>query len=267
MSLRAAWITDIHLDFVEDDEISRFLDTILQADPDVVFLTGDIGVAESVGGLLDRMDRVLARPIYFVLGNHDFYGNAIDSVRSEIAAISRASEHLFWMNQEMVVSLTPDTALVGHDSWPDGRLGQYATSPFELNDFYLIRDFIDANQSVRLETMQRLADEAAEHIARVLPLALKSHREVIVITHVPPFREASWYEGRISDDQSLPFFSCKSVGEVLVKVSQDQPQAMVRVLCGHTHGEGTCQVRPSLHVHTGGAIYGQPAIHSIQEIR
>lgn len=33
--------------------------------------------------------------------------------------------------------------------------------------------------------------------------------------HVPPFREASWHQGRISDDDWLPHFTCKAVGDVL----------------------------------------------------
>jgi hypothetical protein len=79
-----------------------------------------------------------------------------------------------------------------------------------------------------------------------------------VLTHVPPFREACWYEGRISDDNWLPYFTCKAMGDVLTRVMRERPQKRMTVLCGHTHGAGEADILPNLHVRTGGAEYGRP---------
>ena len=56
--------------------------------------------------------------------------------------------------------------------------------------------------------------------------------------HVPPFREACWHQGRISDDLWRPPFSCKAVGEALVEAMEAHPGREMTVLCGHTHGAG-----------------------------
>ena len=265
--MRAAWLTDIHLNFLEDEEIDRFLESVRQADADVVLLGGDIGEADSLLRFLQRIESALSKPIYFVLGNHDHYGGSIESVRSETRSFTQGSGHLVWLNTESVVSLTPRTALIGHDSWPDGRLGDYAGSSVELNDFYLIEELIGCSKADRLERMQTLGDEAASHFRPVLPEALRDHDEIIALTHVPPFREAAWHEGQISADDWLPFFACGSVGEILVATMRDSPSAQLTVLCGHTHGSGTCDILPNLKVLTGGASYGDPEIQAILELQ
>ena len=77
---------------------------------------------------------------------------------------------------------------------------------------------------------------------------------------MPPFREACIYEGKISNDDWLPHFSCKAVGDVLRDIMSQHPQRNLTVLCGHTHGSGTADILPNLRVHTGAAVYGEPAI-------
>ena len=264
--MKAVWITDIHLNFVEGDGIPRFLSLIVRKNPDIVLFTGDIGEADSVSGYLTRLEQASEGPIYFVLGNHDFYGSSVASVRAKISSLVHASAHLHWMNEEGVVPLTSRTALIGHDSWPDGRLGDYAHTDVELNDFYLIEEVTSVDRSERLSAMQALADEAADHLGKTLSAALEDHPNVIAITHVPPFQEASWHDGQPSNDDFLPFFSCLAVGESFVEVMQQHPSECLTVLCGHTHGEGTCQILPNLTVHTGCATYGRPAIVDILDI-
>ena len=89
---------------------------------------------------------------------------------------------------------------------------------------------------------------------------------MIVATHVPPFREAAWYQGRPSADDYLPFFSCKAVGDVLLDVAQSHPKCDMLVLCGHTHGSGELQVLENLRVVTGAAEYGRPEIQRVIDV-
>jgi hypothetical protein len=90
-------------------------------------------------------------------------------------------------------------------------------------------------------------------------------RRVIVLTHVPPYAEATWHEGRQSNGQWLPHFSCKATGDVLLAAADAYPKGELLVLCGHTHGAGEVQMRPNLRVITGGAVYGHPAVQQFIE--
>jgi hypothetical protein len=165
-----------------------------------------------------------------------------------------------------VVAVGDETGLFGHDGWADGRLGDYWGSTIELNDWWLIEDLAGLDQGLRLAKLQALAGEAADHFRAVLPGALARHQHLIALTHVPPFREACWYRGAISNDDWLPHFSCGAVGEVLAEAMRNAPERSMTVLCGHTHGAGEVQILPNLRVITGGAEYGRPVVDRVLEV-
>ena len=127
---RLAWVTDIHLNFLdEDDQISAFCGSIAAQRPDGLLVTGDIGEADSVGRYLKLLRDEVGCPIYFVLGNHDFYGSSIQKVREEMERLVSEEDGLYWMPRAGVISLSESTALVGHDSWSDGRFGDWDVEP------------------------------------------------------------------------------------------------------------------------------------------
>jgi predicted MPP superfamily phosphohydrolase len=172
-----AWATDVHLNFLTDHDLMAFCASVAELRPDALVLTGDIAEAPNLGRLLGRVASALERPIYFVLGNHDFYHGSI----AEVPALER------------------------------------------------------------------------------YPL-------VIVATHVPPFKEACWHEGKLSNDDWLPFFTCKSVGDVLLEAARGKPDHRLEVLCGHTHGAGVAELAPNLIVRTGGAEYGRPELQGVFDL-
>ncbi len=288
---RVAWLTDIHLNFVSYVDIVTFADTLLKQKPDVVLIGGDIGEADSVVDYLLELEKLLEKEIYFVLGNHDFYKGSIADVQARVSEASRNSQLLSWLPDAGVIKITPTVGLIGHGSWTDGRFGDYSRSDLLLNDHFLIKDFnnrllltdwdsrqffdpdaADASwflsesaKKQRLRTMQSLADEAAGHFQRVLPVALKSFNHVLVLSHVPPFKEACWYGGKISDDNWLPHMSCKAVGDVLYMEMKNHPEQQLTVLCGHTHGRGEAQILENLKAFTGGATYGRPQLQRLFE--
>jgi hypothetical protein len=79
---------------------------------------------------------------------------------------------------------------LGHDGWADGRPGDYAVSDVFLNDYLLIKELAGLDAEARLGRLHDLDDEAAAHFRAGLPAALSGFRRLIVLTHVPPFREA-----------------------------------------------------------------------------
>ena len=50
--MKAAWITDVHLNFLEDGDTDRFLDSLSETNPDIVLFTGDVGEADTAGSFL-----------------------------------------------------------------------------------------------------------------------------------------------------------------------------------------------------------------------
>lgn len=263
---RALWINDIHLDFLEDEDVDNFLSLVDGEKPDVVLLAGDISLANHIIDHLRRIERRIEAPVCFVLGNHDFYHGSIAGVRREVAQLDQNSEKLHWLNQTGVYELSETTAIVGHDGWGDARVGNFDTSLVELNDFFLIDELTGRDRAGLVQVLRELGDEAADHFRKVLPRALETHRDVVVVTHVPPFREATWYDGRVSNDDWAPFFCCQAGGDAIREVASAHPDGRVTVLCGHTHGEGDIKILPNLRVLTGGARYRAPQIQAVLEL-
>ncbi len=261
--MKVAWATDIHLNFLSKAQVDAFCDRLLDGSPDVVLLAGDIAEAHNLEALLGRLSDRLQRPIYFVLGNHDFYRSDITFVRERMVALTQGTPHLRWMPATGIVRLTDTWALVGHDGWGDGRLGDPLRSNVELSDWSLIQDFQHLCRSDRLKKLRALGDESATQLRPVLLEALERSPRVVVLTHVPPFREAAWHEGHPSDDDWLPWFSCKAMGDMLLDVMGAHPERHALVLCGHTHGAGEVSILPNLRVTTGGAAYGAPVVQEL----
>ncbi len=261
--MRLAWLTDIHLDFLDLPRRTRLHQEIRAAAPDGVVITGDIATAPTLPDRLGELADALPCPVWFVLGNHDFYRGSIASVR-RWAATPR--ESLTWLPTAGVVRLGPDTALIGHDGWGDARLGDFARTRVMLNDFLLIEDLAGMPKPTLGPKLAALGDEAAAHLADTAREALTWARHVIVAIHVPPFREACWHEGAISDDSWLPFFTCAAAGDALRAAMTAHPDARMTVLCGHTHSSGTADILPNLRVLTGAARYGAPAVQQVLEL-
>lgn len=257
---RVLWLTDIHLNFVRRHEREAFLESVAAARPSAVLLGGDISESHDVTRFLAQIDDALGCPIYFVLGNHDYYYSSITKVRAAVAGLCGERPHLSYLSQTGFVQLAPGVGLVGHDGWADARLGDYERSYVMMNDYKLIAELADCTKRDRWPKLQALGDEAAAHIARVLPAALDMFPLVYLLTHVPPFREACWHEGRLSDDEWAPHFTCKAVGDAILASLEARPDRRLIVLCGHTHGGGEVWPLPNVQVLTGGAVYGQPSI-------
>lgn len=263
---RLAWATDIHLDFVSFNGVVEFCYAVSQAACDALVITGDIGESDSVVGYLETLAARINLPIYFVLGNHDFYGGRIVEVRARVSELAAARQHLHYLPVAGVVPLNRTVALIGCDGWGDAQLGRGFHSRVELQDHYLIRDLAALPTMGRFARVRALGEEEAERVRELLPKALDEYQHVVFATHVPPFREACWHRGKISDDDWLPHFTCKAVGDALLEIMRKYRTRKLTVLCGHTHGAGVAQMLPNLVVYTGGAHYGMPALQDLMKI-
>lgn len=271
--MRVAWATDLHLNFVDETTADELCRRIVEARCEAVLIGGDTAEADDLRTWLRVLADRLDPPIYFVLGNHDYYGGSVEAVRALAGRTAADTDRLSWLPATGPVPLTPSTALVGHGGWGDARFGDFMGSEVILNDYLLIAELRSAGtaenwpreplagwerkEALQVE-LQALGDDAAATLGPSLRQALDRFPRVVVLTHVPPLREACWHEGRISTDDWLPGFSCKALGDLLLEAAAEFPDREMTVLCGHTHGGGECRPLPNLLVLTQGARYGRP---------
>ena len=112
---RALWVTDPHLEFLIDDAFTRaqFLEELRQEPADAILITGDNTNAANLKTELEGLAH-LDRPVYFILGNHDFYGGTItgsSDIAKKVAKDYR--ERLIYLDDTWIVRLTNTATLIG----------------------------------------------------------------------------------------------------------------------------------------------------------
>lgn len=278
--MKLAWLTDIHLDAVGFDDRMAFYKTIKEACVDAIMITGDIGESTSVEHFLTEISS-LDIQIYFVLGNHDYYKGSIPNTRN----IMFFNDEIMYLTHSVDGEYLENKAyLVGQDCWADGRNGNYAQSHVRLNDSKYIQELANARKIDEVEMfcdtgefklkyrhvlkkMQELADADASALEKqILSLTRSNAKKILIAMHVPPFAENAYYNGKMSDDNYLPFFSSKVTGDMLLRVCGAHPDIEFQGYCGHSHGKSVYQPLPNLIVKGGEAMYGHPQIQEIIEI-
>jgi predicted MPP superfamily phosphohydrolase len=265
--MKLVWLTDIHLNFLDGNARQKFYQGILQNNFNALLISGDIAEAPSLANILKEMAEKINKPLYFVLGNHDYYRGEINAIHGEMKKLTEAERLLYWLPASGMQVLDKNTILVGQDGWADGRLGDYQNSRVALNDSRMIADLFQEKilgKFQLLEKMQQLADADAMRLQNDLEETISQKpQKIIVLTHVPPFKEACFHKGEISGDDWLPYFSSKVIGDVLTAVAQQNPEIEFLVLCGHTHSEAKFQPISNLIVEVGRAEYYQPTIQKV----
>jgi 3',5'-cyclic-AMP phosphodiesterase len=261
--MRLGWLSDLHLNFLQEDQLQSFIQDLSSTHVDAWLISGDLAEAPTIVQYLQLLQENLGPPIYFVLGNHDFYRGSFARVHEEVDAFTKGHTNLHWLTTSQPASLSSGLTLIGDDAWGDARLGDPEGSQVVLNDFHLIQELTSLSKRERIAACRNLGDRAADRIRHKLDQAAASALRVVIVTHVPPFSGAAWHEGKICEDDWLPWFSCSAMGEVILECAHAHPGCKFTVLCGHTHGGGHYQAAPNVGIHTAEAEYG---VQRIQEI-
>lgn len=276
---RIAWAADLHFDFAEPEAIAAFFDEVRASGAHMLVLCGDISAEKKGGGStleswLLRLENELDIPVRFVLGNHDAYGTSLAKARETARDMSGRGILLFdrtpklsWLSDGAAEILSDDAVLVGHDGWYDARTG--ILGRIIMNDFKYIwelRTPYMISPAMLHDEIRKIAAEAAAYMDGILPKALAMRRRVVLATHVPPFPQAAWHDGRQSGQEYLPYFCSVCAGNVLAKHMAANPDKELLVLCGHTHGEGEAQILPNLKVLTARAEYGKPRLQGVIDV-
>ena len=257
------WSTDPHLDHVSPAARERFLDSMRHTNGLAVVLTGDTSTAAHLTADLEAIAGAAARPVYYVLGNHDHYGADIGAVRDAVVALAQRRPEIQWLPPAGVVVLEEGLALIGVDGWADGRYGDALTTPLRLNDDRLIGELAtQSTRAARLVIKRSLADADAARLGTLLERAAAIAHRILVATHVPPFVEALPRSGPLSRPAWQPLLVCGATGTVLRDFASNHPDHRIVVLAGHTHAGVDVTILPNLRCVVGGTRYGSPGVVS-----
>ncbi len=276
--IKLALCSDIHLNFLNTDKITQFAEKVFKAGPDAVLVTGDLSEADALIPHLSILLAVIDKPIYFVLGNHDYWNSSFKKVQDQLRALMTAEKRLVWLQASEPVVLTDKTALVGVDGWYDAGWGDWKKGGIFMNDWLRIEEFSTGRYSmpyggsshdkgVYISVSRQKAAEDAKIGKELLDKAFALRDHVIFATHVPPFTEVARYRGRPTDTDALPYYTSRTMGNMLEEVSKSLPiEKSLTVFCGHTHDKAMHRVSHNLTVYCSPAEYGRPGISELVSV-
>lgn len=258
--MKLVWSTDPHLDHLKKLNLDLFIEEVAAHEPDALLLTGDIAEGPTVTAYLAYVYDKLRRPIYFVLGNHDFYRSSIATVEANVRRMRAAVPELAYL-PDGVQELTADTCLVGVNGWADGLAGNPIGSRIAMCDWDLISELKPFSHPAKrhelLATLEGLSQTDANLAQVRLAEAASKFKKIIFACHVPPWPDAAWHQGKRSDNDWLPWFCSVRLGQAISGF--DAPE--ITVLCGHSHSSGEVQIAANIKCLTGSAAYGSPGKH------
>jgi 3',5'-cyclic-AMP phosphodiesterase len=240
------WTSDLHLNAVDEEQRDAFFSALARAPGLSIVISGDIGDGKAFYRHVLEIQEKTNKRLFFVLGNHDYYGYSIDIIRSLARTIHKENENVHYLGNKSIIPLSEEVALIGHDGWADAFDGSFKQSNVVLRDWTHIQDFKGLEIVEIEEKLNELGQEAAMEVEQVLTGALEHYSKVILLTHVPPFRDVCLFEGKVIDDLSACHFVCKSMGDMLKRVFQKHPNKQCLVLSGHTHQGAYKQILPNL---------------------
>lgn len=275
-----AWLTDIHTDHLQNDQaIIDFANRCINDSFDGYFITGDISNSYNLVEHLSMLEAAWNKQIIFCLGNHDFFGDSIENVRRRMGELQNLSPFLKYVSNVSYIPLGNDTVVLGHDGWYDAQNGNAKESNFIMHDWSAISDFAkisgkpqgfrgsyrieDYNKNAIIQLSQKLASDAVSHVHKSIKEAVRYHKNIIILTHFPPWEEAHIHNGLPGDSNAQPWFTSKMMGQLLESAADMYKNVQFTVLCGHTHSHYRKQMKQNLKCCVGTADYKHPGIQDV----
>jgi predicted MPP superfamily phosphohydrolase len=257
-SITTLWLSDLHFDRASASQQRRLLDQIANTPSDSVLISGDISTSKHLNEHLALLASAsTSRPVYFVMGNHDFYGSSFRAVDTAINALCCRVRNLHHLDGRQIIPLNHNTCLIGHRGWPDARSGYGVHSCLRSPDHREIHDFRGLTRQQSMIRMRELGMASARIIRKILPLALTRFRHVIVLTHTPPFPEAVLYNGAPCSPIHLPHYVNLSAGIAIQAIAKSFPSRRLTVLAGHAHSSSITHIGTNICVRVAHARTGR----------
>jgi len=219
-------ISDLHLHFGKMD--------IPETDADCILIAGDLDNGRAATNWLIRQYNRLNKPIYFVLGNHEYYGKLYEL---EVAlwkdALAGVDVTLLDYRTNPYVLLDDDILLLGDTLWTDFN-GNDPESRAIAN--YYMNDFQCILKAHKQPTGKQYAGFKAEDAYMEHLAALQRFREVrddfwkykcvVMSHHAPSYISVA---PKYSNDRELNGAYCSNLEEVMDELRVDL------WVHGHTH--------------------------------
>jgi len=276
---------DIHLDHVKDSVNGSKIKRVardMSKGLDALILCGDLSVGHLLEAHMKAFQEGSSCPVYFVLGNHDFWCLDEESVWATAKSLPGA------LDFAGVVELSKDTCLVGVTGWYDTRAGSLIENTILMPELSLASMYeglapdklcinpwertpsqrkysysLSFEKKLRAAAVSRaFADtQTISFYKRLSEASSKDYKTIVIATHFPPWESVSLSpNGPESSKEWLPWSCNINLGYTIESVAEENLKKQFIVLSGHTHNQNTAQIASNLKAISGKAKYKMPKL-------
>lgn len=242
------WITDLHIDTQErldSNEVNNFFSNLTG---DAILITGDISQKGFSTTVLETIQAITNKPVYFVLGNHDLWHIGDWDLKFGLVQMTTKNPNIHNIG-DSTVGILLDLPLLGANNWYDGYYGNTNTNT-KLNDFRNIPEMASEshNRGTLVSFIREKSRQAVKRLQYNVAKLLErySYTRISIAMHIPPFQECA-----MVDDDRLPYYTSALMGMYLDEISELHPEVQFDVYCGHTHSPCVYQRSANLTVYVG----------------
>jgi predicted phosphohydrolase len=272
--IKIAHVTDPHFNFLtvgsdsnsrDESKILNFCQEIKAAGCEAAVISGDLTEAPYLYSDLKLFQKHLGLPVYFILGNHDFYRGSFAKVNQLSRMITDAEPNIKWLQCIDSIKLTEKACLIGVDGWYDIKAGGAEHSRLAMTDFFLIEEFRHQPHMKVVSASRKLAHDSSMKLEEKIKKVVGQFETIYIATHVPPFLEAALSPQReLSDFNWAPYMTNIVMGDTLVQLSEEYRDKKFVVLTGHTHTDCYYNAWRNLEVRVGKADYGYLMFNTLE---
>ena len=231
---RLLWLTDPHFEKASPSTQNKIIQRLESKDYDIALATGDIAIASTLSTILPMLaEACSSRPLFVVLGNHDFLGADVKGTLAMVDRICKRHSNLTHLATHAPVRITEHNTLVGHHGL-SGRINRRR------------QDSVESSQQIR----------------RGIFAASKTYTRLLVATHYPPFRTAVMFDKKTCGSQK-PSFCHPELGYQMINLGRSYDRTHIQVLAGHTHHAAEDVILHNLKCRVGAAGSGHTGIQEI----
>lgn len=254
-----AFLTDIHCNLVLPIYFEQFCNALKNIPCNGYIISGDISSGPYLEENLEFLAKIVEKPIYFILGNHDHYGVYFLETREITKNLVKRNNNLHYLTDLELIQLNDEACLIGDDGWYDA-LWKIPKTPFIfLTDWYFIKDFRSLfSFEEKLYLTRELAFQSAINLEKKLKKAIEKYNTIYMVTHIPP-----WPEKSLFDWFWKPYNSSKILSKKITEIMNNNKNKQLIILSGHTHTKRVEQISDNIQLIVGGADFGSPEVQKI----
>lgn len=238
------WATDLHLNYFSNEYITNFGKSLSKYNCTSLIISGDISLGNRLENDLKVLSDAIQVPIYYVLGNHDYWYSSFDKIDQLTKTLETNS--IINLNDKYV-RINNNTSILGFNGWYDCGYGTIDPN-IQMSDWFKIEDFKDKDP---IKISKERSNSYLNFKEMSNKAKLNGFVNQLIVTHIPPFKE-------LVIDKDLAFYSSYNAGLTLRSLDLNK----IVCLSGHTHNSSFYKEN-NISCYVGEACRGKPDVCGI----